>query len=126
VVKDFSDSLAQQPMQLALAYTGDRVIKSPRGARRGAKIVSAYKRAITHVIKKIEDGKWLPGYRLPGAQDLGLELGISESVVNDAYRSLRENGWIEGRPGVGRFVLGIGRPVFVGDSNAEPLGNDAA
>jgi DNA-binding GntR family transcriptional regulator len=66
--------------------------------------MTAYERVITHVTSKIESGEWGPGFRLPGARELGEELGIGTATVNQAYRSLVERGTIIGRKGAGRFV----------------------
>jgi DNA-binding GntR family transcriptional regulator len=82
------------------------MIQSLRDVRRGAITVTAYERAITHVISKIQNGQWPPGFKLPGAKDLGEYLGIGRATIDQAYRSLREWSILVSRPGGGRWVAG--------------------
>lgn len=78
--------------------------------------MTAYQRVITHITQKIDRGEWLPGARLPSAEQLSRELGIGTTTVVNALRSLQVLGVIVGRTGSGRFVAG--------NRNAEPTGND--
>jgi GntR family transcriptional repressor for pyruvate dehydrogenase complex len=53
---------------------------------------------------KILQGDWHPGRRLPSEPDLGLQLGVSRSVVRDAMKTLATRGLVEVRQGVGTVV----------------------
>ena len=67
--------------------------------------MTAFQRVITHVTEKIDSGEWPSGFKLPSTAKLAEQLGISETWVNNALRSLQDRGIIEGRAGSGRFVL---------------------
>ncbi|MFC9939672.1 MULTISPECIES: MocR-like pyridoxine biosynthesis transcription factor PdxR [Nocardiopsis] len=45
-----------------------------------------------------------PGERLPSSRALAARLGVSRTVVTDAYQQLYAEGWLEGRHGSGTFV----------------------
>lgn len=66
--------------------------------------MTTYQRLITRILAEIEACE--PGDLLPSTARLASEEGVSKSIVNHAYRSLQERGLVEGRPGVGRFVVG--------------------
>lgn len=78
--------------------------------------MTAYQRVITHVTQKIDRGEWLPGARLPSADQLSRELGIGTTTVVNALRSLQVLGVIVGRTGAGRFVAA--------NRNASPPASD--
>jgi GntR family transcriptional regulator / MocR family aminotransferase len=44
------------------------------------------------------------GERLPSSRALAASLGVSRTVVTDAYLQLFAEGWLEGRPGSGTYV----------------------
>ena len=52
-------------------------------------------------------GSYLPDDQLPSERELMRQMEISRSTVREALKILEENGLIEGRPGVGWFVLVI-------------------
>ncbi|WP_159945647.1 MULTISPECIES: PLP-dependent aminotransferase family protein [unclassified Nocardiopsis] len=45
-----------------------------------------------------------PGERLPSSRVLAAQLGVSRTVVTEAYQQLYAEGWLEGRHGSGTFV----------------------
>ncbi|MBR8744717.1 PLP-dependent aminotransferase family protein [Nocardiopsis sp. MG754419] len=45
-----------------------------------------------------------PSERLPSSRSLATQLGVSRTVVTDAYQQLYAEGWLEGRHGSGTFV----------------------
>ena len=45
-----------------------------------------------------------PAERLPSSRSLAAQLGVSRTVVTDAYQQLYAEGWLEGRHGSGTFV----------------------
>lgn len=45
-----------------------------------------------------------PSERLPSSRSLAAQLGVSRTVVTDAYQQLYAEGWLEGRHGSGTFV----------------------
>jgi GntR family transcriptional regulator / MocR family aminotransferase len=49
-------------------------------------------------------GKLGPGLRLPSTRELAAELGISRTLVLEAFEQLEAEGYIEGRKGAGSFV----------------------
>ena len=63
-----------------------------------------YRQLIDGVQRQIERGVILPGDRLPPVRVLAEELGLAPNTVARAYRSLEDDGWIEGRGRAGTFV----------------------
>ncbi len=49
-------------------------------------------------------GALLAGERLPSSRTLAAQLGVSRTVVTDAYQQLYAEGWLDGRHGSGTFV----------------------
>lgn len=53
------------------------------------------------IVQDIRTGALAPEQKMPTVRDLSAELGISASVVNQAYRYLRSTGYLESRQGSG-------------------------
>src|SRR5215467_5677945 len=47
------------------------------------------------------------GDRLPSSRDLAATLGVSRTVVTNAYARLFAEGWLEGRHGSGTYVADV-------------------
>jgi GntR family histidine utilization transcriptional repressor len=69
-----------------------------------APTLALYERIKDYIQRKIQDGSWPPGHRLPSEQDLVDEFGTSRMTVNRALRELVEKGRIVRVVGVGSFV----------------------
>jgi DNA-binding FadR family transcriptional regulator len=54
--------------------------------------------------EKILTGEWEPGRRLPSEPDLGVQLGVSRSVIRDAMKSLAARGLVDVRQGAGTQI----------------------
>ena len=52
------------------------------------------------------EGRLARGERLPATRAMAAELGVSRTVIKDAYAQLFAEGWIEGRHGSGTYVAG--------------------
>ncbi len=50
------------------------------------------------------------GDRLPSSRDLAASLGVSRTVVTNAYARLFAEGWLEGRHGSGTYVADVSPP----------------
>ena len=50
------------------------------------------------------------GDRLPSSRDLSASLGVSRTVVTNAYARLFAEGWLEGRQGSGTYVADVTAP----------------
>src|SRR6476469_6442376 len=50
------------------------------------------------------------GDRLPSSRDLAATLGVSRTVVTNAYARLFAEGWLEGRHGSGTYVANVTAP----------------
>jgi GntR family transcriptional regulator / MocR family aminotransferase len=64
------------------------------------------------------------GDRLPSSRDLAVSLGVSRTVVTNAYARLFAEGWLEGRHGSGTYVADVAAPpavVRVSRHRAAPL-----
>jgi GntR family transcriptional regulator / MocR family aminotransferase len=61
----------------------------------------------------VTDGALRAGDRLPSSRDLASSLGVSRTVVTNAYARLFAEGWLEGRHGSGTFVADVAAPPAV-------------
>ena len=52
----------------------------------------------------MSSGSLRAGERLPSSRTLATQLGVSRTVVTDAYQQLYAEGWLDGRHGSGTFV----------------------
>ncbi|MBE1530605.1 MocR-like pyridoxine biosynthesis transcription factor PdxR [Actinomadura algeriensis] len=52
----------------------------------------------------MRDGRLAAGERLPATRALAARLGVSRTVVTEAYEQLYAEGWLEGRHGSGTYV----------------------
>ncbi len=60
---------------------------------------------LTHaLVDCVRKGAVHPGIRLPSERALAQALSISRTTVVAAYDALRENGWLESRPGSGTWI----------------------
>ncbi len=66
--------------------------------------VALYEQVKIYVTRKIQDGSWPAGHRLPSEQELVTQFGISRMTINRALRELVEQGRIVRVSGVGSFV----------------------
>lgn len=54
--------------------------------------------------KKIHDGVFTAGQRIPGERDMALELSVSRNTVREAYKILEAYGYLTAKHGTGVFV----------------------
>ncbi|MFF4748563.1 GntR family transcriptional regulator [Streptomyces sp. NPDC002514] len=54
--------------------------------------------------REIQTGRYKPGQKLPSVRDLSERFNIAAMTVNNALRSLREDGLVFSTPGRGTFV----------------------
>lgn len=57
-----------------------------------------------HLLEKIHNGDWAPGYQIPPEERLAEEFGVSRMTANKAIRDLVQQGYLSRHPGVGTFV----------------------
>lgn len=74
----------------------------------------------------IAGGSPAPGERLPSSRSLAAQLGVSRTVVTDAYQQLYAEGWLEGRHGSGTFVAPGAAPAPAEPAPIEPAWRTAA
>lgn len=67
-------------------------------------VVLRYQKVKDFILSHIEDGKWLPGDKIPSETTLVKELNTSRMTVNRAIRELAATGLLERMPGAGTFV----------------------
>jgi GntR family transcriptional regulator / MocR family aminotransferase len=70
----------------------------------------------------VTSGVLRAGDRLPSSRDLAVSLGVSRTVVTNAYARLFAEGWLEGRHGSGTYVANVTPPA---GSSALPTGSIA-
>ncbi|MEJ8845128.1 histidine utilization repressor [Variovorax rhizosphaerae] len=71
---------------------------------RKAPELALYAQVKDHISRKIQDGTWPAGHRLPSEHELVAQFGISRMTVNRALRELVEQGRVTRVAGVGSFV----------------------
>ncbi|WP_338028268.1 PLP-dependent aminotransferase family protein [Actinomadura graeca] len=95
-------------MSIDLPLAVDRDAGEPMNAQLVAQLRAA-----------MREGRLASGERLPGSRALAGLLGVSRTVVTEAYEQLYAEGWLEGRHGSGTYVTAgvaadpapIARPV---------------
>jgi GntR family transcriptional regulator len=71
----------------------------------GRSKVATYVQLVQQVRQSLRVGLLRPGDQLPRVRDVAQALAINPNTVLKAYRELELEGLVEGRPGVGTFVL---------------------
>ena len=66
-----------------------------------------YEEIVKQLTDLIEEGKLLPGDRLPAERQLADELHVSRTAIREALRSMESMGYIESKVGGGTFVKAI-------------------
>ncbi|MGH3265323.1 MAG: GntR family transcriptional regulator, partial [Trebonia sp.] len=77
----------------------DRAAGTPLAAQISAQLLAA-----------VGDGVLRAGDRLPSSRDLSVGLGVSRTVVTNAYARLFAEGWLECRQGSGTYVADVSAP----------------
>jgi GntR family transcriptional regulator len=67
--------------------------------------VATYMQLVQQVRQSLRTGLLEPGDRLPRVREVAESLAINPNTVLKAYRELELEGLVEGRPGVGTFVV---------------------
>jgi DNA-binding transcriptional regulator YhcF (GntR family) len=67
--------------------------------------VPQYLQIIRQVRHELRIGALTPGERLPTVKEVVASLAINPNTVAKAYRDLEQEGLVEGRQGVGTFVV---------------------
>ena len=88
---------------------GDAMSKGRRGAAptpvaAATSAMALYEQVKDFIARKIQEGVWRAGDRLPSESELVTQFGISRMTVNRALRELSEQGRIVRVAGVGSFV----------------------
>jgi len=63
-----------------------------------------YQQVKDDIRRRIHEGQWQPGHRIPSEHELVAELGLSRMTVHRALRELAEQGLLVRQAGVGTFV----------------------
>jgi len=71
----------------------------------GRSPVATYKQLVQQVRQALRVGLLEPGDQLPRVREVAESLAINPNTVLKAYRELEHEGLVEGRSGVGTFVL---------------------
>ncbi|GAA4617412.1 PLP-dependent aminotransferase family protein [Actinoallomurus liliacearum] len=74
----------------------------------------------------LSEGRLKAGERLPSSRALASALGVSRTVVSEAFEQLYAEGWIEGRHGSGTYVADIAPPSGGLLRAARPVAADPA
>lgn len=63
-----------------------------------------YEEVSEKIIDYIEQGKWVPGEKLPGEMDLSKKFEVSRNSIRESIKALELMGIITSRPGKGTYV----------------------
>jgi GntR family transcriptional regulator len=75
-----------------------------------------YRQLVDQVRQAVSLGLLRPGDRLPSVREVVGQVTINPNTVHRAYRDLEHEGIVEGRPGIGTFVVALSvSPVGVED-----------
>jgi GntR family transcriptional regulator/MocR family aminotransferase len=74
----------------------------------------------------VTGGALRAGDRLPSSRDLAATLGVSRTVITNAYARLFAEGWLEGRHGSGTYVADVGPPPALAGPEARPAARGSA
>ena len=73
-----------------------------------------YTRLATALGRAVEEGRLLPGARLPAERHMSADLAVSRSTVAAAFEELERRGLVSRRQGSGTYVLAVQRPAAEG------------
>ncbi len=100
--------VAEKTRKRLLGIPSATSAKPLRPLRSGVRIeepsLALYEQVKSHITRRIQDGSWPAGHRLPSENELVLQFGISRMTANRALRELVEQGRIVRVAGVGSFV----------------------
>ncbi len=63
-----------------------------------------YERVTNELRRRIREGVYQPGERLPSRSEMQAEFGVSDIVIGAAMRALKAERLTEPKPGVGTYV----------------------
>ncbi len=89
-----------------------RVTGTTIGAETGPEVLVELRRESGGLRGQVERGlreairarRLEPAVRLPASRILAADLGVSRRLVSDVYEQLRDEGWLQSRPGAGTWV----------------------
>lgn len=59
---------------------------------------------LSQLMEAIRSGRWQPGDRIPGEQDLARQFEVSRNCIREVLKALRLSGVVEAYPGQGTFL----------------------
>ncbi|MGB9814072.1 MAG: FadR/GntR family transcriptional regulator [Thermovenabulum sp.] len=86
--------------------------------------VRLYETIIQQIRQMIDEGKLKPGDKFPSERELMVQLGVSRSILREAFRVLESRGLVESKPGGGRFLRNVSGFQLI-NCSAEDLERDA-
>lgn len=82
-----------------------------------------YQMVATDLAKKIEEGQWGPGVRLPSEKALAEDYAVSSTTIRGAIKELKVRGMLEVRPGSGGYVVGDYVKFVLAQSSFQKMAN---
>jgi GntR family transcriptional regulator len=67
--------------------------------------VTSYRQIVEQVRRAVDEGRLQQGDQLPSVRDVVVQVTINPNTVQRAYRELEGLGFVEGRLGLGTFVV---------------------
>lgn len=92
------------PRQRSASYVEDELLSSLHLDRRSAERRPYEEQLHDWIRESVESGKWPAGQQLPSVSKIMEHTGVGRTTVNLAMKASMQEGLIEGRRGLGRFV----------------------
>lgn len=86
-------------------------------------VTPVYRQIVEGIRDAVQNGRLIPGRRLPPTRALARQLGVNRNTVVAAYESLVEEGWVESHTGRGTFITAS---AAAGGDSPEHAGDDWA
>jgi GntR family transcriptional regulator len=67
--------------------------------------IAPYRQLVDQVAQAVRLGLLRPGDRLPSVREVVTQISINPNTVHRAYREMESAHLVEGRPGLGTFIL---------------------
>jgi GntR family transcriptional regulator / MocR family aminotransferase len=80
-----------------------------------------YSQLYYSIKKEIEEGRLLPGMKMPSIRQLTLHLKVSRNTVEAAYQQLQAEGYLESVPKSGIWVAEVEKPFFHPVAEEQPI-----
>jgi len=87
---------------------------SSRSSLTAIKGTRLYEAVLERLLEHFRSGAVSPGDKLPSERDIASQLGVSRTVLREAFRILESSGVVRSRPGGGRYLAAQAPEIIAG------------